>query len=161
MANVFGIKGNKGGSMARKQFISMDYGALTDLVERLRAVEADVEQVVADAMEKAAEKVQRDTVKALEDVHLPAKGAHHGKNRNTEASVVRDIKPTVTRQYVEVRLGFDKTKPGAGGFLITGTPKMNPDKALVKIYGSKQYQREITEEIRQELDKAIKERMEN
>lgn len=141
----------------RKQFISLEYGAFDSYIERLRSVEADVEKVVADAMEEAAEKVQQDTIKALEKSHLPAKGKYsHG---DTEESVVRDLKPTVTRQYVEVKLGFDKTRPGAGGFLITGTPKMQPDRALAQIYGSRKYQTDITNQIKEDLDKAIKERM--
>lgn len=141
----------------RKQFISLEYGAFDSYIERLRSVEADVEKVVADAMEKAAEKVQEDTIKALEKSHLPAKGKY--SQGDTENSVVRDLKPTVTRQYVEVKLGFDKTRPGAGGFLITGTPKMQPDRALAQIYGSRKYQTDITNQIKKDLDKAIKERM--
>ena len=143
----------------RKQFISLEYGAFDSYIERLRSVEADVEKVVADAMEKAAEKVQEDTIKALEKSHLPAKGKY--SQGDTEESVVRDLKPTVTRQYVEVKLGFDKTRPGAGGFLITGTPKMQPDRALAQIYGSRKYQTDITNQIKEDLDKAIKERMES
>ena len=143
----------------RKQFISLEYGAFDSYIERLRAVEADVEKVVAGAMEKAAEKVQQDTIKALEKSHLPAKGKY--SQGDTEESVVRDLKPTVTRQYVEVKLGFDKTRPGAGGFLITGTPKMQPDRALAQIYGSRKYQTDITNQIKEDLDKAIKERMES
>ena len=143
----------------RKQFISLEYGAFDNYIERLRSVEADVEKVVADAMEKAAEKVQEDTIKALEKSHLPAKGKY--SQGDTENSVVRDLKPTVTRQYVEVKLGFDKTRPGAGGFLITGTPKMQPDRALAQIYGSRKYQTDITNQIKEDLDKAIKERMES
>ena len=141
----------------RKQFISLEYGAFDSYIERLRSVEADVEKVVADAMEEAAEKVQQDTIRALEKSHLPAKGKY--SQGDTEESVVRDLKPTVTRQYVEVKLGFDKTRPGAGGFLITGTPKMQPDRALAQIYGSRKYQTDITNQIKEDLDKAIKERM--
>ena len=141
----------------RKQFISLEYGAFDSYIERLRSVEADVEKVVADAMEEAAEKVQQDTINALEKSHLPAKGKY--SQGDTEESVVRDLKPTVTRQYVEVKLGFDKTRPGAGGFLITGTPKMQPDRALAQIYGSRKYQTDITNQIKEDLDKAIKERM--
>ena len=99
----------------------------------------------------------QDTIKALEKSHLPAKGKY--SQGDTEESVVRDLKPTVTRQYVEVKLGFDKTRPGAGGFLITGTPKMQPDRALAQIYGSRKYQTDITNQIKEDLDKAIKERM--
>ncbi len=56
-------------------------------------------------------------------------------------------------------MGFDKTKPGAGGFLITGTPKMQPVKPLAQIYGSKKYEKQMTKEIQEELEKTIQERM--
>ena len=157
MPNYKGAKWNKGGKLARKQFLSLDYSAFDSYIERLRAIEADVDQVVADALENAAEKVQEDTIKAIEKSKLPAKGKY--SQGDTENSVIRDIKPTVTRNYVEVKLGFDKTKPGAGGFLITGTPRMQPDRALVNIFGSKKYETDITNEIQKELEKAIKERM--
>ena len=157
MANKYGLKGNRGGATARKQCLSLDYSALDDYIERLRAIEADVDQVVADALEKAAEKVQEDTLKALEPSKLPAKGAF--SQGDTKKAVLKDVKAEKTRQYVEIPLGFDKTKPGAGGLLITGTPRMRPALALERIYGSRKYQTDITNEIRQELDKAIKERM--
>ncbi len=155
--NKSGKKWNKGGALSRKQMLSLDTSAFDDYIERLRAIEADVGKVVADAMEKAAEKVQQDTLQAIQPGKLPAKGRY--SQGDTAASVLRDVKPTVSSRYVEVNLGFDKTKSGAGGFLITGTPKMAPDRALVSIYGSRKYQTDITNEIRQELDKAIKERL--
>lgn len=157
MANTTGIKWNKGGALARKQFISLEGDAFTSYIDALRRVDADVEEVVSNALENAAEKVQEDTIKALEPAKLPAKGIY--SQGETKESVLRDIKPVASRRYVEVSLGFDKTKPGAGGFLITGTPRMQPDNALVKIYGSKKYNNDITKQVTDELEKAIKERM--
>lgn len=157
MANYTGAKWNKGGKLARKKFLSLDSSALDSYIERLHAIEADVEKVVSDALEDAAVKVQEDTIKALDASKLPAHGKY--SKGNTKESVIKDPKATMAHKCVEVPLGFDKTKPGAGGFLITGTPKMQPDRALANIYGSKKYERDINNAVQAELKKAIDERM--
>lgn len=159
MANPRGYHshGTQGGKYARKRMLSLDYSALDEYIERLRAIEADVEEIVSDALEKGAQKVQQDTEKAIESANLPAKGRYsHGA---TMRSVIRDPKAYKDGRAIEVSLGFDKTKPGAGGFLITGTPKMQPVKPLAQIYGSKKYEKQMTKEIQEELEKAIQERM--
>ena len=60
----------------------------------------------------------------------------------------------------ELPVGFDKTKPGAGGWLITGTPRMRPDYALERIYVNKRYanrvQKDIEEVLKDELNRRIK-----
>ena len=159
MANYTGVKGNKGGKMARKSSIYIDYSALESYLDRLKAVEADVNQVVADAMEKIGAEVQEETKQALEDANLPAKGKY--SKGNTLRSVISDPKAEKGRNIIEISLGFDKTKPGAGGFLITGTPKMQPDKKLQAIYGSKGKEKRLNQQLQEELEKAIHERMGN
>ena len=54
-----------------------------------------------------------------------------------------------------VSVGFDFSVPGAGGYLITGTPKMAPDKQLHKIYKGKKYMQEIQKIIGAEITDAI------
>jgi hypothetical protein len=159
MANPRGYHshGSQGGKYARKQMLHLDYSAIGIYIEQLQRLEASVEGIVGEAMEKAAEKVQADTEKAVESSKLPAKGIY--SKGDTEKSIIKDPKASVSGRYVEVPLGFDKTKPGAGGYLITGTPKMQPDKALERIYGSKKYEKDMNNAIKEELDKAVKEIM--
>lgn len=161
MANKTGAKWNKGGSMARKRSLDIDFSQLGSLIEKLENLDADIEKIVGDAMEEAGEQVQQDTIEALAPAYLPAKGKYsHGE---TEASVVRDVKVTWGGSIGEMDLGFDKTKPGAGGFLITGTPKMEPDKRLEDIYSRKKtsraYEKRIVEKIGETLQEEIDKRM--
>ena len=160
MANPRGYHshGSQGGKYARKQFLSLDYSAIAEYIEQLRSIEADVEGIMAEALEEAADQVQEDTKKALDASNLPAKGKY-SKGKTLQA-VITDPKAVVEQgRSVTISLGFDKTKPGAGGYLITGTPKMQPDKALARIYGSKKYEKDINKVIQEHLDEAIKERM--
>ena len=60
---------------------------------------------------------------------------------------------------MEIDIGFDKTMPGAGGFLITGTPKMQPNKELAKIYGTKTYEKTLKKDVGELLQSKIDERL--
>lgn len=159
MANYTGVKGNKGGKLARKQFLSVDFSAFDDYLEKLRDLEANVEEVFSKAMETAADKVQQDVTEAIQPANLPAKGKYRGEQHDTENSVIRDPKPSKRGSVLEVNLGFDKTKPGAGGFLITGTPKMQPDQKLADIFQKKKYAADITKQIEKDLQEEINKRM--
>ena len=44
-------------------------------------------------------------------------------------------------------VGFDYAKKGAGGFLISGTPRMRPDYELRKMYKQKTYMRKIQQDM--------------
>ena len=59
---------------------------------------------------------------------------------------------------IEIGLGFDKSKPGAGGFLITGTPKMAPDYKLEDLYVRKRYKNKLVKEIGESLQDEIDKR---
>ena len=108
-------------------------------------------------MEKAGKKVAEDTGTAVQAANLPATGNY--SRGATRESIINDPRVSWSGDLGTLPLGFDKTKPGAGGWLITGTPFMRPDYALEKIYGSKSYERQIKTEIEQSLQKAIDERM--
>ena len=57
-------------------------------------------------------------------------------------------------------VGFDYSKKGAGGFLISGTPRMRPDTELQRIYRRKKYMRDIqndmAEVVQDYIAKALK-----
>ena len=155
MANKTGAKWNKGGSKSRKRMLDIDFSCFEDYAEKLDKLGASLEKTFSTAMENASKQVQEDTLEALETSHLPEKGKYQGKNKDTEASVIRDTKQKINGSVISVDLGFDKTKPGAGGFLITGTPKMQPDYALADIYGRKSYASKIKKQIEKDLQKEI------
>lgn len=139
--------------MARKQMISIDFKNFSDYAEKIDKLGANLKSVFSKAMEEAAEKVQQDTIAAIQPVNLPAKGRY--STGDTLNSVIRDPKTKWEGSVGEIPLGFDKTKPGAGGWLITGTPKMRPDYALEKIYGTKRYESELKKTIEKALQREI------
>lgn len=139
--------------MARKQMISIDFKNFSDYAEKIDKLGANLKSVFSKAMEEAAEKVQQDTIAAIQPVNLPAKGRY--STGDTLNSVIRDPKTKWEGSVGEIPIGFDKAKPGAGGWLITGTPKMRPDYALEKIYGTKRYENELKKTIEKALQREI------
>lgn len=155
MANKLGLKWNRGGAKRRKNYIAVDFSAFAEYAEKLDRLGADLKDIIGDAMEEAAKQVQEDTADAVESANLPAGGQY--SDGETRASIVRDVTPKWSGSVGEVHLGFDKSKPGAGGFLITGTPKMAPDAALAEMYSGRKYQRQINKMIEERLQKALDE----
>lgn len=153
MANKTGVRYNKGGSMARNKMIYIDFSNFEEYAEKLEQLEANLKDVFSKAMEEAAEKVQNDTIAALANSNLPAGGKF--SQGDTRESVLQDVKTEWQGSVGEIKLGFDKTKSGAGGFLITGTPKMRPDLALERIYGSKRYVNQLKKTIEKALQREI------
>lgn len=153
MANVLGLKWNRGGAKRRKNYISIDFSNFAEYAEKLDRLNADLKKIFGDAMEDAAKQVQEDTRKAVDNANLPAGGNY--SDGETKASIIRDVTPKWSGSLGEVKLGFDKSKPGAGGFLITGTPKMAPDAPLAEMYSGRKYQRQIQKKIEQSLQKEL------
>lgn len=143
--------------MARKSKIYIDYTAFSDLAEKLDELGADLKEIFTKALEEAAEKVQEDTKAAMENANLPAGGKY--SQGDTIASIIPDPKVEWQGSVAEIGLGFDKTKSGAGGFLITGTPKMRPNPALEKIYGRKTYEKEVNKQIEKILQDELNRRL--
>jgi hypothetical protein len=144
---------------ARKSAIEIDFGVFEDLADQLEKLGADLKECFAEAMEKEGKKVTEDTVKAVADVNLPAGGKYSSQQKETKASIIMDPKVEWSGSEAVLPLGFDKSKPGAGGFLITGTPKMHPDYALEKIYGQKKYERDVRKAIMGNLEDQIHKRL--
>lgn len=142
---------------SRKKMLDIEFSGFSDYAEKLDNLGASLQKVFTDAMEQAAETVEYDTLDALNHAHLPAGGMY--STGKTEDSVIRDSKVDWRGSVGKIGLGFDKTKPGAGGFLITGTPKMRPDPALQDIYSKKKYERDIKKDIEEILQDEIERRM--
>ena len=157
MANRSGAKWTKGGSLARKSVIQIDFGVFEELADQLENLGEDLKECFADAMEKEGKKVAEDTVKAVANVNLPAKGSY--STGETQKSIIMEPKVEWSGSEAAIGLGFDKTKAGAGGFLITGTPRMQPDYALEKIFTQKKYERDMKKRIMEDLQKKIDKRL--
>lgn len=144
---------------ARKSAIEIDFGVFEDLADQLEKLNADLKETFSEVMEEEGKKVAKDTVEAVQDANLPAGGKYSSSAKETANSVIMNPKVEWSGSEGSIGLGFDKTKPGAGGFLITGTPKMRPDYALEKIYGQKKYERDMRKHIIEGLQKQIEKRL--
>ena len=142
---------------ARKRMIDINFACFGDYAEKLDNLGASLQEAFSKAMEQAAETVQEDTIEAMAKGNLPAGGKY--SQGDTEAAIIRDAKVVWHGSVCEIGLGFDKTRPGAGGFLITGTPKMQPNRALEDIYGRKKYERDLKKDIEEVLQDEINKKM--
>ena len=115
------------------------------MIKRLESLGGDVREAVSEGLSDAAATIANDTEKAMNAPSLPAHGDY--SSGKTKRAIVKDEPVTWEGSVAHVPVGFDFSKPGAGGFLISGTPRMAPDKALNKIYKQKRYMTKISKDI--------------
>lgn len=125
--------------------LKFDTSPFEDLIEKLDKAGGNVKEAVTDALEQAAETIEDDTREAVKESNLPAKGKY--SKGKTEKSIIERSRVEWVGSTASVSVGFDYGKQGAGGLLITGTPKMKPDRQLNKIYKQKKYMKQINEDI--------------
>lgn len=142
--------------MARNT-LRLDMSGFKELLTKLDKLGGDVPGVVEDALMQAAGTIADDTLTALDNANLPAGGKFSGGD--TKAAVVTNPRVEWSGTTASVGVGFDYNKPGAGGLLITGTPKMKPDYALQKMYKKKGYMQKIQDDMRKTVTDAISRRM--
>ena len=104
---------------ARKSAIEIDFGVFGDLAEQLEKLGGDVKESFTEVMEEQGKIVARDTKAAVAKSNLPA-GGEFSKGK-TEKSIIMNPQVEWSGSVGSIGLGFDKTQPGAGGWLITGT----------------------------------------
>lgn len=143
--------------MAKRNRLSIEVSGFAEYAEKLDRLGGDLKSVINDALEQAAETVEDDTREAVAKSNLPAGGEY--SNGDTESSIISGARVTWHGPIAEIGVGFDKSVPGAGGFLISGTPKMSPDYALEKIYSSARYKNQINKDIIEVVQEAINEKM--
>lgn len=136
----------------------MDTSGLENLLRELDKLGGDVRNIAERSLKKAAVQIMNDTLSATMDAHLPAHGKY--SQGQTMASVIHFPKVVWEGNTAYVPIGFDFGKPGAGGFLISGTPRMAPDKELNRMYKKQKYMSEIQKMMGDEVMKAIVEQME-
>lgn len=125
--------------------LSIEFNGFAEYAEKIDRLGGDLQPIFDKALTQAGETIQADTMAALADTNLPAGGKY--STGDTKASVITNIVVNWLGTVGEMPVGFDKSKPGSGGFLITGTPRMRPDMALNKIYRQSGYSRKIKKQI--------------
>lgn len=143
--------------MAKRNTLRLDTSGFEALIEKLDEVEGNVKAAVTDALLQAAETVHDDTVDAMRDEFLPRHGEYSsGRTKTTVVPAAVEWSGTVASASV----GFDYGEKGAGGFLISGTPRMQPNRKLEQIYTRKKYMRQLQEDMQEVISDYIEEKME-
>lgn len=129
-----------------KNGITLDTSGLEQMLVRLYRVEKqNSKAVVEKIIVEVADRINTDTRNAIVPGNLPAHGKY--STGKTEKSIAFDAKPKWDGNGVcSIPLGFDFAKEGAGGYLITGTPRMKPVTQLNRIFKQKKYMKTLTQE---------------
>lgn len=131
----------------QRNTLRLDTSAFSDVITKIEGMGADVRQITSDALGVAAEKIAKDTMAALQPEYLPAHGHYSHEPSRTRESAITTTEVTWEGLTAWVPVGFDFAKPGAGGYLISGTPRMKPDRELNRMYKQKAYMGKIKAEI--------------
>ena len=150
-------------SSRRYRDLGMAINGLEELAERLQDVGGDLKKTMTDVLENTADEISSRTVMAVSNQNLPRQGEY--SKGVTIKSVLLDQTVRWEGPVATIGAGFDKTKPGAGGWLITGTPRMKPVLELEKIFGGWKTQqnkfiKDLNFDARQIMLDAIEEAME-
>lgn len=139
--------------MKKRNVLRLDISGFEKVIDAIKDAGGNAKAAVTDALEQAGETVTEDTLTYLEDQYLPAGGKY--SIGETKKSVIKNPRVIWIGDRAEIGVGFDYSKPGAGGFLITGTPRMKPDEELQRMYLRKAYMRSIQEDIKFVLESYI------
>lgn len=141
-----------------KNVLKLQTKGFEELITKLEGLNGNVKKAVTDALEQVGETIGEDTEDAIEKSNLPAYGKY--SKGNTKNSIVKNPTVNWAGTSAEIGIGFDFGKPGAGGFLITGTPRMKPDYELQKIYKRRKYMSQIQSDMAEIVNDYIVEKME-
>lgn len=145
--------------MAKKnKGLGFDYMIFAEYGERLEELGGDLKEIFTDLLEQTAETIQRDTDDAMAKSNLPRGGKY--SQGDTRKAIVKNPRVSWAGSVAEIPVGFDWAKESAAGYLISGTPRMDPDRKLEEIYGKKKYMRNIVKDMQEFLTDEIKDRME-
>lgn len=145
--------------MAKKnKGLGFDYMIFTEYGERLEELGGDLKEIFTDLLEQTAETIQWDTDDAMAKSNLPRGGKY--SQGDTRKAIVKNPRVSWAGSVAEIPVGFDWAKESAAGYLISGTPRMDPNRRLEEIYGKKKYMRNIVKDMQEFLTDEIKDRME-
>lgn len=143
--------------MAKRNTLRLDLSGFEEMIVKLDSLNGDVKGAVTDALQQVSETIHDDTVDALADEYMPRQGAYStGRTKTTVVAPKVEWSGTLAVTPV----GFDYGEKGAGGFLISGTPRMQPNRKLEQIYARKKYMRALQEDMQDVISDYITEKME-
>lgn len=143
--------------MAKRNTLRLDTSGFTETLKKLDSLGGDVKKAVTDALQQSSETIAEDTEAAMVAANLPAQGKY--STDVTRESIIRDSQVRWEGLIGWVPVGFDFSKPGAGGFLITGTPRMRPNEQLKRMYKQKKYMKQIQDDMGEVIMDYVMEQM--
>lgn len=131
----------------KKNRISIDFDGFDEMAERIDKLAglAGLQKAVEKGLKASKDYVNAEAEKAMQKSKLPAKGKYskgdtlQGLDRNTAV----DWKDGGT--YATLKIGFDLSQNITSIFLMYGTPRMAPDKALYNAFYSAKTKRKVKE----------------
>ena len=121
--------------------LKLDTSGFERLLMDIDELGGNVRKVTESALKQAGVQIMNETILAVAKPNLPAKGRY--SLGDTSASIIHWPKVEWDGNTAWIPVGFDFSKPGAGGYLIEGTPRMSPDIPLRKLYKGKKFMAEI------------------
>ena len=113
-----------------------------EMIEKLDEINANVKDFVTESLEAVGEDIGVYTKEAIKKEELPAGGKY--STGATAQSVIINPKVEWSGTFASIGVGFDYSKDGAGGMLISGTPRMQPVQGLVDIYKRKKFWKKMS-----------------
>ena len=128
--------------MGKKNTMRLETKGIGFLLADLDKAGGNVRAATTYALKRAAQQICWDTEKEVHSMQgFPAQGKYsHG---DTGRSILSQPSVEWEGNVASISVGFNYDKPGAGGFLIEGTPRMAPDPTLRKMYKGKSYREKI------------------
>ena len=131
----------------KKNRISIDFDGFDEMAERIDKLAglAGLQKAVEKGLKASKDYVNAEAEKAMQKSKLPAKGKYskgdtlQGLDRNTSVN----WKDGGT--YATLKIGFDLSQNITSIFLMYGTPRMAPDKALYNAFYSAKTKRKVKE----------------
>lgn len=140
-----------------RNLLKLDVRGFDEYIAKLEDLDAAIPKIVEDALNQAGETITEDTIDAIAEPNLPRGGQY--SSGETKESILENPHTQWVGSVAEIGVGFDFSKPGAGGYLITGTPRMAPDRELNAIYKKKKYMDNIKKDMIDVFEGEIKDRM--
>ena len=139
----------------KKNNVVLDTTALEELLAQVEDMGGSVEEAATQALSWAAKRIEYDMEQAVVKGKMPAGGKYW--TGETERSIVRDTTVRKDGTTLWVPVGFDFDKPGAGGFLIVGTPWVEPVPELYYMFQRKKFMRDMQEGMWEMVERYMRE----
>ena len=143
--------------MAKKNKVTLDFSGFEEVAEKIDKFGGDLKDIFNKALTECGKKITKDVIEAVKPQNLPAKGKFsYGW---TKQSIIRSPVVKWRGPCAEMSVGFDKRKQGAGGYLISGTPRrkgnagMKPAPMLNRIFKGKRYMSQRKKEMKAIFEK--------